>query len=169
MERWRRIDAASDDEARALLAMCCGAPRWVERMASRRPYSSREHALQAARDEWFALSEAEWREAFAHHPRIGDIEGLRRKFAPTRALSEREQSGVSGASQDALAALLEGNGEYEARFGYIFIVCATGRSAEEMLSLLRARLHNAPALEIRIAAEEHAKICEHRLLQPVQT
>ena len=105
-------------------------------------------------------------EAFDHHPRIGDRDSLRRKFAATRALSEREQSGVGGASEDVLAALLDGNRAYEARFGYIFIVCATGKSAEEMLALLEARLQNDPAIEIRIAAEEHAKICDLRLRSP---
>ena len=119
--------------------------------------------LTAAREEWFALSPDDWVEAFSHHPRIGDRDALRRKFAATRALSEREQSGVGGASEEVLAALLEGNREYEARFGYIFIVCATGKTAAEMLALLRARLENDPQTEIRIAAEEHAKICDLRL------
>lgn len=137
-------------------------------MAARRPFDSRERALEAAREEWFALNEDEWREAFAHHPRIGDVEGLRRKFGASRVLSEREQAGVDDASEEVLQALLEGNREYEARFGHIFIVCATGKSAGEMLALLRARLHNAPEEEIRIAAEEHAKICELRLLQSEQ-
>ncbi len=163
MERWRRIEAAPEDEARQLLRTCCGAGRWVERMLVRRPFGSLEAALDAAREEWFALSADDWREAFSHHPRIGDRDTLRRRFAATRALSEREQSGVSGASEDVLAALLEGNREYEARFGYIFIVCAAGKTAAEMLALLRARLPNDPQTEIRIAAEEHAKICELRL------
>ena len=133
-------------------------------MLARRPFRSREAALSAAREEWFALDPADWREAFAHHPRIGDVEGLRKKFAATRALSAREQAGVSRASEEVLAALLEGNRAYEAKFGYIFIICASGKSAEEMLTLLRARLPNDPAEEIRVAAEEHAKICDLRLL-----
>jgi 2-oxo-4-hydroxy-4-carboxy-5-ureidoimidazoline decarboxylase len=166
MERWRRIDAAPEHEARDLLRTCCGATRWIERMLARRPFGSRDVALRVARDEWFALSPEDWIEAFSHHPRIGDVDSLRRKFAATRALSEREQSGVSGASEAVLGALLDGNREYEARFGYIFIVCATGRTAEEMLTLLRARLGNDPEAEIRIAAEEHAKICELRLSSP---
>lgn len=166
MERWRRIEAAPEDEARQLLRTCCGAGPWVERMLVRRPFGSVEAALDAAREEWFALSADDWLEAFNHHPRIGDRDALRRKFAATRALSEREQSGVSGASEDVLAALLEGNREYEARFGYIFIVCATGKTAAEMLALLRARLPNDPQTEIRIAAEEHAKVCELRLRSP---
>jgi 2-oxo-4-hydroxy-4-carboxy-5-ureidoimidazoline decarboxylase len=167
MERWRRIDEATENEARALLQVCCGASRWIDRMVVRRPFRSREAALAAAREEWFALDAEDWREAFSHHPRIGDADGLRKKFAAARALSQREQSGVGHASEEVLAALVEGNRAYEAKFGYIFIVCATGKSAEEMLDLLRGRVVNDPASEIRIAAEEHAKICDVRLQSDV--
>jgi 2-oxo-4-hydroxy-4-carboxy-5-ureidoimidazoline decarboxylase len=164
MERWRRIDLAPEREARELLRVCCGAERWIDRMLARRPFTSPEEAVTAAREAWFALSPAEWREAFAHHPRIGDVETLRSRLAPTASLSTREQSGVTGASAETLEQLVEGNRAYEARFGYIFIVCATGKSAAEMLSLLQARLDNDPDVEIRIAAEEHAKICVLRLV-----
>ncbi len=163
MERWRRVEEAAEEEARALLRACCGSATWVERMLARRPFGSREAALAAAREEWFALDPEDWREAFGHHPRIGDREALRRKFASARALSKREQSGVNHASEDVLTALMDGNRRYETRFGYIFIVYATGKTAEEMLDLLRARLPNDPDEEIRIAAEEHAKICALRL------
>lgn len=163
MERWRRIDEAAEPEARDLLWTCCGTPRWVERMLARRPFGSREAAVRAAREEWFALSRGEWLEAFGQHPRIGDVEAVRRKFGAARALSEREQSGVAEASERTLADLLDGNREYEARFGYIFIVCAAGKSADAMLAALRARLRNDPETEIRVAAEEHAKICALRL------
>jgi 2-oxo-4-hydroxy-4-carboxy-5-ureidoimidazoline decarboxylase len=164
MERWRRIDAAPAEEARALLRLCCAAPRWIDRMLARRPFASEKAVLTAAREEWFLLSSADWREAFSHHPRIGDIESLKKKFANTRTLSEREQAGVDGASPEILDALVEANRQYEARFGHIFIVCATGKTAAEMLGLLNARLKNGPEEEIRIAAEEHARICELRLL-----
>jgi 2-oxo-4-hydroxy-4-carboxy-5-ureidoimidazoline decarboxylase len=148
-----------------MLAACCGATRWVDRMVARRPFGSSARLLAAARDEWFALGEADWREVFAHHPTIGDRDALRRRFPTTAHLSEREQAGVSGATGDVLDALAEGNREYERRFGYIFIVCASGKTADEMLALLRARLPNDPATEIRIAAEEQARITELRLLQ----
>jgi len=163
MERWRRIDAAPEPEARELLRTCCGSTRWIDRMLARRPLGSRDSALRAARDEWFALSPDDWIEAFNHHPRIGDREAMRTRFAATRIMSEGEQSGVSGASEEVLTALLDGNREYESRFGYLFIVCATGKSGDEMLDLLRQRLHNDPAIEIVVAAEEHAKICDLRL------
>lgn len=134
-------------------------------MLARRPFGSRDGLLATAREEWFALSPADWREAFAHHPKIGDREALRRRFAATRHLSATEQSGVNTASVDVLSALAEGNRAYEERFGYIFIVCATGRSAEEMLAMLRTRLDNDFDTEIRIAAQEQAQITELRLSQ----
>lgn len=163
MELWRRIDAAAPDDARELLRTACGSTRWVERMLSRRPFGSAERALAAAREEWFALGPGDWREAFAHHPRIGDVDALRRRFGAAGHLSEKEQAGVAGASEALLAALADGNREYEQKFGYIFIVCATGRSAGEMLDSLTARLGNDPDREIRIAAEEQAKITGIRL------
>jgi 2-oxo-4-hydroxy-4-carboxy-5-ureidoimidazoline decarboxylase len=164
MERWRRIDEAAPAEARALLRTCCGAERWVARMMSRRPFGHARAAVAAAHDEWFVLSPEEWREAFAHHPRIGDREALRRRFPATRALSEREQSGIDEASDDVLDALAGANRDYEARFGHIFIVCATGKTAAEMLGLIRERLQNDADTELRVAAEEHARICELRLM-----
>jgi 2-oxo-4-hydroxy-4-carboxy-5-ureidoimidazoline decarboxylase len=163
MEPWQRIDSAPAGEARALLRTCCGSTRWAERMLARRPFGSREALHAAARDEWFALSHDDWREAFHHHPRIGDRAVLAARFAGTRHLSEREQSGVSRASDDVLDALADGNRAYEERFGYIFIVCASGRSADEMLAILRSRLPNDPAVEIQIAAEEQAAITALRL------
>jgi 2-oxo-4-hydroxy-4-carboxy-5-ureidoimidazoline decarboxylase len=163
MESWQRLDLAPPDEARDLLRGCCGASAWVERMAARRPFGSSDALIRAARDEWFALERSDWLEAFAHHPKIGDREALRQRFARTAHLSEREQAGVDGASGETLTALAEGNHEYERRFGYIFIVCASGKSAGEMLQLLRDRLPNPPEVEILIAAGEQAKITELRL------
>ena len=163
MEFWQRIDASHRDEARELLRGCCGSTRWIERMVAVRPFGSAENALRAAREEWFALTPGDWREAFAHHPRIGDVEALRTKYAPTRTLSEQEQSAVTAAPDEVLQALADANRAYENRFGYIFIVCATGKTAEQMLAILRSRLANDPEVEIRIAAEEHARICELRL------
>lgn len=130
-------------------------------MLARRPFGSVDAARRAARDEWFALSSEEWKEAFACHPRIGNAPALREKFGA--ADSAREQAGVAGASGEVLNALLAANREYEARFGYIFIVCATGKSAQEMLDSVRARLSNPPDVEIQVAAEEHAKISDLRL------
>ena len=163
MDTWQSIDGAAPEEARRLLTRACGSSRWVERMLACRPFGSREALLSAARAEWDALDERDWREAFTHHPKIGDREALRERFPATHALSANEQAGVDGAPDAVLNALAEGNRAYERKFGYIFIVCASGLSAAEMLSRLNARLGNAPEHEIRIAAGEQAKITALRL------
>ena len=166
MEKWQAIDAAHPEDARRLLHGCCGSERWVERMMRSRPFASRETVLSAARDAWLALDETDWKEAFSHHPKIGDRDALGRRFPESGHLSAREQAGVDGAHGDVLSELASRNQEYEARFGYIFIVCATGKSAAEMLALLRQRLTNDPADEIRLAAGEQAKITALRLTAP---
>jgi 2-oxo-4-hydroxy-4-carboxy-5-ureidoimidazoline decarboxylase len=132
-------------------------------MLLRRPFGSRPALLTAAREEWFALAPDDWRDAFAHHPKIGDLGALRGRFAATAALAAREQAGVAGAPDAILEALAEGNRAYEQKFGFIFIVCAAGRSAGEMLDMLRARLRNDPRTELLIAAEEQAQITARRL------
>ncbi len=163
MDTWQAIDRAAPDEARRLLARACGSSRWADRMLGRRPFGSRDALLSAARVEWDSLGEDDWREAFGHHPKIGDRETLRERFPSTHALSTREQAGIDGAAEDVLDALAEGNRRYQATFGYIFIVCATGKSAVEMLALVRERLDNDPETEIHIAVEEQAKITAIRL------
>jgi 2-oxo-4-hydroxy-4-carboxy-5-ureidoimidazoline decarboxylase len=163
MEPWRVLDSAPREQACAILRTCCGASRWVERMADRRPFGSTDALIAAARDEWFALAPADWLEAFAQHPKIGDRTALERRFAAAGRLANDEQRGVQGASSQVLDALADGNREYEQRFGYIFIICATGKSADEMLAALGARLANDPQDELQIAAAEQAKITEIRL------
>jgi 2-oxo-4-hydroxy-4-carboxy-5-ureidoimidazoline decarboxylase len=132
-------------------------------MLLRRPFGGVPALLTAAREEWFALAPDDWRDAFAHHPKIGDLGALRARFAATAALAEREQAGVAGAPDAILAALAEENRAYEQKFGFIFIVCASGRSAGEMLDMLRARLRNDPRTEMLIATEEQAQITARRL------
>ena len=165
MASWRRLDEASAAEARELLRTCCGSTRWVERMVARRPFGNQEALLSSAAEVWWSLGEDDWREAFAHHPKIGDRDALERRFATTAHLSAVEQRGVEGARSEVLTALSEANRLYEETFGYIFIVCARGRSAEEMLALLRDRLPNDPAVEIRVAAAEQAAITSLRLIE----
>jgi 2-oxo-4-hydroxy-4-carboxy-5-ureidoimidazoline decarboxylase len=163
MDALSRLNALAAPEAREALRWCCGASRWVDAMAARRPFPD-AHALFAAADEvWAGLGPADWSEAFSHHPRIGDKGALRERFAATRHWAAGEQSGVSAASEEVLDALARGNRDYEARFGHIFIVCATGKGADEMLGLLRQRLGNDPEAEARIAAAEQAKITRIRL------
>jgi len=163
MDTWQEVDRADPDQARRALARACGSTRWIDRMMARRPFGSRDALLAAAGQEWRALGEDDWREAFAHHPRIGDRESLRVRFPDTHALSTREQSGVDGAPDDVLSALAEGNRQYERKFGYVFIVCASGLSAEAMLAMLTTRLRNSPAQEIVVAAAEQARITALRL------
>jgi 2-oxo-4-hydroxy-4-carboxy-5-ureidoimidazoline decarboxylase len=163
MEPWIEIDAASPEKAQEMLSRACGSTRWVARMVQRRPFRGQSRLLSAARIEWFGLSESDWLEAFGHHPRIGDRASLAARFPSTHSLSEKEQSGVDSAQEDVLTALADGNAAYFERFGFIFIVCATGKSAEEMLKLLRDRLPNDRATELRCAAEEQAKITALRL------
>jgi 2-oxo-4-hydroxy-4-carboxy-5-ureidoimidazoline decarboxylase len=134
-------------------------------MLALRPFGATDVLLATARREWFALTPEDWKEAFTHHPKIGDREALRARFPDTHQLSEREQAGMAAASDQIIEALAQGNAAYERRFGYIFIVCAAGKSAGEMLDLLTARLQNDPVIEVRIAAEEQAKITGLRLKQ----
>jgi OHCU decarboxylase len=163
MDAWQRLDAASEADAREMLATCCGSRQWVERMMAHRPYGSDEQLHAMARQEWFALTPDDWKEAFSHHPQIGDREDLRDRFPHTAELSAAEQQGVHGASDDTLDALAEANRTYRQRFGYIFIVSAAGKGADEMLALLRQRLANDPQSELLIAAGEQATITERRL------
>ena len=146
-----------------MLSRACGSARWVDRMMARRPFGSDARLLRAARIEWFGLTEADWLEAFSLHPQIGDRASLAARFPATHDLSAKEQAGVGRAHDDVLSALAEANATYLDRFGFIFIVCATGKTAEEMLALLRARLPNNRATELRNAAEEQAKITALRL------
>ncbi len=163
MARSHELDAATDADARALLTRACGASRWVDRMMARRPFGGDARLLRAARIEWFGLTEADWLEAFSHHPRIGDRSALEARFPQTHDLSAKEQSGIGIAGADTLTALAQANTDYFNRFGFIFIVCATGKTAAEMLALLLSRLQNDRAAELRIAAEEQAKITALRL------
>jgi 2-oxo-4-hydroxy-4-carboxy-5-ureidoimidazoline decarboxylase len=163
MARSLELDAATDDAARAMLTRACGSSRWVDRMMARRPFGRDVKMLTAARVEWFALSEPDWLEAFSHHPSIGDRAALEERFPQTHDLSSKEQSGIGIAGADVLTALAQANTDYFNRFGFIFIVCATGKSAPEMLALLLSRLANDRPTELRIAAEEQAKITALRL------
>jgi len=159
------LNALPESEAREAFTRCCGASTWVAQMVAARPFASPAQVLGVARERWEALGPPDWREAFAHHPRIGDLESLQKKYASSADLASREQAAVAKATRAVLEALAEGNGAYERRFGYIFIVFATGKSAEEMLELLETRLGNDPKTEIGIAASEQWKIMRLRLEQ----
>ena len=156
-------------EAVTLFRQCCGSLRWANAMQERRPFRDIHHLVAVADEVWNALSPNDWKEAFSHHPKIGDIKDLRKRFPTTAQLSEGEQAGLALTTEKVLKALAEGNNLYEAKFGYIFIVCATGKTAEEMLDLLNKRMNNIPSEEIRIAAGEQAKIISLRLNKTFST
>jgi allantoicase len=171
---WRRwgvgwLDALPAPQAEAELLACCASRAWAAGVVAARPFGDAE-ALAAAADEvWARLSPDDWLEAFAAHPRIGD-----RPAAPPSGAaapnppagsgwSAREQAGVAEADPTTLAELAAGNRAYEERFGHVFLICATDRSAPELLAALRERLGNDPATELRVAAEEQRKITHLRL------
>jgi OHCU decarboxylase len=149
------LDAMPKSAAMEMLRECCGSSRWVSAMEARRPFESREAVRTTADEVWTSLDGDDWREAFAHHPRIGEQTGS--------SQAVQEQSGMSGSTDDVRQALAKVNRDYEQRFGYIYIVCATGKSAEEMLRIAESRLRNDPDTELRVAAEEQRKITQLRL------
>ncbi len=157
------LDRMPADELRSALTACCGAARWVERMVDSRPFGDIETLLRRADEIWWSLVPEDWREAFAHHPRIGERSAKVAQGARAQGWSAGEQRGVADASFDVRSALAEGNREYERRFGHIYLVSAAGKSAEELLELLRARLANDPTTELEVAAAEQAKITRLRL------
>ncbi len=156
------LNTTHEEDARAQLLRCCGSTAWAKAMLQRRPFADEPALFKAAEEIWWQLGPADWREAFAHHPRIGERQ-LAQRFAATRSWSEQEQAGTARAEQAVLTALKAGNSIYEERFGFVFLICATGQSAEAMRSALFTRLENDPETELRIAAGEQAKITRLRL------
>lgn len=152
------------DEATALEAMvaCCGARRWAEEMVALRPIESVLEMNAAADRVWSEMAEADWLEAFACHPRIGDGKNAHTS-AKSAAWSRQEQSSAGSAAEKVLAELAEGNAQYEQQFGFTYIVCATGKSAEEMLAILKRRLASDRKTELHEAAEQQRQITQIRL------
>jgi len=160
LARWNGLRL---EEAGKEILPCCGSTAWAHGMAGRRPITD-EAALLAASDEvWRKLPESDWMEAFRSHPRIGEFHGPASTPARSAAWSSEEQRKVGTASEDIKTALAEGNRAYEERFRRIFIVCATGKSAQEILEILRRRLHNNEATELHEAAEQQRQIARLRL------
>jgi 2-oxo-4-hydroxy-4-carboxy-5-ureidoimidazoline decarboxylase len=160
------LNALPADEARAALARCCGSTRWVAGMLARRPWASPTALYADAKATWAALGRDDFLEAFAHHPRIGargDASGDQAREEGGAAWSRQEQARVGDANAETRRSLVEANERYLRRFGYIFIVCATGKSAAEMLGFLEERFCNDPARELAIAAGEQARITRLRL------
>ncbi len=147
----------------AELIKCCGSTGWARALAGRRPFASLERLCRAASEVWWRLDPADWMQAFRAHPQIGQQKAVALGATQAQVWSALEQSGMNRAGAGVSAALEESNQEYLTRFGYIFIVCASGKSADEMLAALQSRLSNTPEVEIRVAAEEQNKITLLRL------
>ncbi len=159
----RDLDTLVPEAARAGLLACCGASRWAEEMARARPFGDLEQLLASADQVGQRLGREDWLEAFAAHPQIGEGKAARATGATAARWSGEEQAGTRAAGEEVRARLAAGNRAYEERFGHIFIVRASGRSAEEMLALLEARLTNDPDTELRVAVAEQAEITRLRL------
>lgn len=146
------------------LYRCCGSSTWVSSMVKSMPFQSVMHLRACAEYHWYNCSESDWMEAFSNHPRIGDVNALKEKFAKNpNAWEGGEQSGADDASVTTIQLLKDGNDAYDAKFGFLFLVCASGKTAEEMLVLLTERMNNEKESEVLIAAGEQNKITHLRL------
>ena len=157
------LNSLSEEELRKSFLDCCGSQAWVEQMLAAKPFAGIENLLESADRIWSALEEADWLEAFRHHPAIGSKKAAPKQSRKAKNWSSGEQARAQSASAEILAQLAEANQEYFAKFGNVFLICATGKSAEEILENLRARLPNDAQTETRIAAEEQRKITRLRL------
>ena len=158
-----KLNVLPGPEAREAFERCCGANRWISAMMVMRPYKNREALLHQSEHAFDQLQSTDWIEAFRHHPRIGETPGSQSRLSSTADWEGNEQRGTTGASPGTLEALAVKNRAYERRFGFIFIVCATGKTADEMLALLEARIGNDPDTELAIAAAEQRKITALRI------
>lgn len=150
-------------EVEAEFLKCCGSKNWARQMDEARPYDNLDELINEAERVWWSLNSQDWLEAFLSHPKIGEKKAAAVTTTEAQQWSEDEQSGVRDAAEETRNALAELNQTYQENFGYIFIVCASGKSSEEMLTILRERLQNNADDELRIAAGEQAKITELRL------
>jgi len=157
------LNSLSADEAAKELLQCCGSKRWARQMTDARPYENLADVITRANEIWQSLDRDDWLEAFRSHPKIGEKKSAETVSAQASQWSGQEQSGVSAASTETTNALAALNYAYEQKFGFIFIICATGKTSDEMLAALRTRLDHDPAEELPIAAAEQSKITELRL------
>lgn len=160
-----QLNQANDGPLRECLTTFCAAQNWVKHIVEYRPYDNLHHLLETAARTWASMQEDDYMEAFDAHPMIGNIDTLKEKYANTSAMASGEQQEVQHADDSVLQRLANANTQYHEHFGFIFIVCATGKSASEMLTLLQARLSNDEQTELRIAAAEQYKITELRILK----
>jgi OHCU decarboxylase len=158
-----RLNKLSANDAYTEFLKCCGSTRWARAMASARPFASEEQLFAEADRISSSLKDEDWLEAFRAHPKIGEKKAAAPQSPQAQNWSAEEQSGVGAASADTMFQLAERNREYKDRFGFIFIVCASGKSSDEMLAILNSRIDNDPRTELRIAGEEQRKITRLRL------
>ena len=158
------LTALPPDEAQQEFLKCCGSVKWAQAMVQLRQYATTVGGLVLLGNEmWWSMEQSDWLEAFHSHPKIGERKAAAEVHTQSKQWSGQEQSGVRDANQDTIDELAQLNREYEEKFGFIFIVCASGKTADEMLALLRERLRNEREVELQIAAAEQAKITELRL------
>jgi OHCU decarboxylase len=158
-----RLNELSADEAEAEFLKCCGSTAWAKQMTEARPFLDFSALSLKADQIWWNLGQEAWLEAFRAHPKIGEQKAAAGQSAQARQWSAHEQSESQKAAAETKAAVAAGNRDYEHRFGFIFIICASGKSAEEILAALNERLANDPADELRVAAAEQQKITQRRL------
>lgn len=157
------FDHLKAEEKKILLFNCCGSTAWVKGMMEIFPVNDLVDLLEYAEEKWYDCNPADWMEAFMHHPKIGDTQSVHTTVSPSNDYASQEQKGIESAEKGILTALEKANENYMENFGYIFIVFATGKSAEEMLDILNSRINNDPHEELNIAAGEQNKITRLRL------
>lgn len=157
------LNVLPSNEAKRELLKCCGAREWAAQLIAARPFNSVEDLIVKADQVWWSLEPRDWLEAFHSHPKIGEKKAAAAIAVESQKWSEDEQSGARNSATETMAALAELNREYEEKFGFIFIVCASGKSSEEMLAILRQRVGNSADEELLNAAAEQAKITQLRL------
>ena len=149
------FNSMTPKEARNELFKCCGSNHWADNVIKHFPFQSIESLKQTSDKIWWECSKEDWLEAFSHHPKIGQ-KTLDKKFESTKSWAENEQSGTKNADEKILQNLIRVNNIYENKFGFIFIICATGKTAGVMMALLNERIDNDSEKEIKIAAQEQS-------------
>ena len=164
-----RLNQLPTDEAQAEFLKCCGSTRWAKLMTQARPFAKFGEVSSKADEIWASLGEQDWLEAFRAHPKIGERKAAATQSQQAVSWSAQEQSQAQQAGDETKDAIAEGNRAYEDRFGFIFIICATGKSADQILSSLKERLVHDVETELPIAAEEQQKITQLRLKKLLTT
>ena len=159
----RHLNLLQPEAAESEFLKCCGSTKWAQKMSRHLPFRGERDLLETAEQVWWSLAPEDWLEAFRSHPKIGEQKAATQASTTSLSWSRREQVGVANASAGTRELLAELNRRYEEKFGFIYIVCATGKSSEELLSILQERLANESETELKIAAEEQALITQLRL------